>query len=700
MADKMIRQTMFTTGEVDPITWKRTDIQEYLSAAQSLKNFEVGTTGLARKRKGTEKLYDATAQAVHNSRMYEFIDKFGNHYVVLSAAAKMYIFDVPTDSVDVVAGINGEFHVVTARGTQVVAHSSGFTHIQEVDTNYLISELDELDYAQDNDSIIFTHPDHAPSRLYIDSYDPLHFKFEVLTIYPKPAYDFGTINYNNFTVTYSISGDGQTLTFQFTGLGADPGFTDEWIDGQIIGGGASDTDPIGYAIIQTVGYDGGVVTFTARIQIPFKASGFSTIGSQYSIRQPAWSETLGYPAKCLYYQNRLWLANTRRLSNTVFGSKINAPINFDVGTGKDTDAIVYTIGINGSGAIKWMNGGKQLEIYCSNIECVCPQDQNSALTPSTFTVKQQSSYGASSLLKPITYLNDSYFTAKTGKSIINYRFTGVGLAYQSSNISAASQHLVKNPSNRALLRGTVDNQDNFVYFLNQSDDTLTAFQFADGTKLAALTPIEFQRDSDNDSIVELIDIVTIDNQIYILKYYTLSQKYQIERFNANYKVDCYRNTTMNSAGLVTGLTDLIGYSVQVIYDDQDFGEYLVNDDGEITVLNPNEDSGAVIVGLLYDVQLTPMYLFAGTSESPFLKNQNRIYVDYYESLDFAINGHLVPYQNFSDIQAGEGLVPQTDTAIVDVVDGWNRFGTLTITQSSPFDLQILGIAYQITSSVI
>jgi hypothetical protein len=69
MAGKMIRQTMFSTGEVDEITWKRTDVQEYLSAAQSLENCEVGTTGLVKKRKGTEFMLNATAYANPNSRM-------------------------------------------------------------------------------------------------------------------------------------------------------------------------------------------------------------------------------------------------------------------------------------------------------------------------------------------------------------------------------------------------------------------------------------------------------------------------------------------------------------------------------------------------------------------------------------------------------------------------------------------------------
>lgn len=694
MSDKMIRQTMFKTGEVDQTTWKRTDVEEYLTAAQSLLNCEVGTTGLFKKRKGTQAFLDATDCAIFQSRMYEFVDNNDNYYLIIAKNGEFCIYDAPTEEAFVIDHL-GDF-VVTGDGDNVVAHSDGFSLVQHVVSPYLASDIPDLDYAQDGDTLFLTHPNYPPARLYISSYSPLTFAYQVLDIYPLPAYDFGSINYNAFTVSLSVVGS--TLTFVMTNPSGATGFTTAWIGGQIIGGGATDIDPIGYAIITNVVNAGNQTTFTATVQIAFKTSGYATQGSQYSVRQPAWSSTSGYPAKVLFYQNRLWLANTNALPETVFGSKINAPINFDVGTGKDTDAIVYTLGVSNSGAITWLNGGKQLEILTKNIEFACPQDQNSALTPSTFTVKQQTSYGSSSRLKPITYINDSYFSAKTGKAFINYHFNGIGLTYTSSNISAASQHLVKNPSNRALLRGSDSSQDNFIYFLNPDDDTITAFQFAAEYKLAALTPITFQSD------VQLIDIVSVDNVIYILKYYNLTNKYYVEAFVEAYpatyvKFDSVEQASMASSGLITGLDRFNGYTIQVVYQNQDFGQYLVSA-GQVTVDNPDEIADTVFVGLLYEVDFESMYLFAGSAASPLKKNQSRIYVDYYQSLDFEINGKLVPYQNFEDIQAGLPLQPQTDTAIISPVTGWNRFESISITQSSPFDLQVLAIAYQIELAVI
>lgn len=690
MADNLIRQTSFSTGEVDPKVFKRTEMAEYLTAAQALLNCEVGTTGLARKRRGTQHILDATDSASPNANMYEFYDKNNNYYMIMATDLKFYIFSVPSEGVRVVTHTGAQ--VVTIRGTDVVSMDPNFVFVQALDSPYAEFDLDQLDYTNDSDSIIFSHPLHPPARIYVSSYTPLTFAYEVLQIYPAPTYDFNEVDYAQCTAVFT-NPTPQTFKLVLSGGEANQ-FTAAWIGGIIIGLGGTEVDPIGYGIITSVTLPGGnVVEFVGNVIVNFAAAAsMPTVGTRYSIRQPAWTAALGYPAHTFYYQNRLWFGNTATLSTTVFGSKINNPINFDVGTGRDTDAIISTIGYTDCGPIVWLNGGKQFEIYTKNIEFVCPQDVNAALTPSTFTIRQQSAYGASSRLKPISYVNNSYYASKTGKALINFNFTGVGLAYKSTNISLASEHLAKNPRSRALLRGTDSSQDNIIYFLNP-DNTITAFQFQSEVQFAALTPVQFETN------VRLIDIVSINNTVYILKYYELAQRYAVEKFTETVKIDGYVERSMPLSGLITGLESFEGYLVQVVYENQDLGEYTVTG-GQIIVDNQNNIADTVSVGLLYDVNITPMYIYGGPRASVLKKKVSRIYIDYFESLDFNINGYLVPYQNFAEIQAGLPLAPRTGTAIFDPVDGYERYETLSITQRAPFDLQILSIAYEVDVKMI
>lgn len=698
MTGTMIRQTMFTTGEVDEDNFKRSDMPDiYMTSAQSLLNCEVGTTGLVRKRKGSQSLVDATSFAEVSTRLFDFVDKNGLHYIVI---ASPFLFVILYSSTENQVLINHENkYVINHEGKQVVVNFVVDTVIQKVPHSYTGSDLGLLDYTQDSDSIIFSHPRFAPARLYVKEYVSIYPTFDFLPLNIKPhypTYDFNKVNYNDIKVDFQEP-DASKFKITMTGTaGVAIGFNEEWIDGIVIGLGTSETSPLGYGRITSFEHsdDYSVISFVGITIVPFApVNQMPKIGSQYSIRQPAWSDKLGWPEKVLYYQNRLFFASTAYLPDTIFGSKINSPTNFDVGIGRDNEAIVYTIGQSDAGSIVWLNGAKQLEVFTENFEFACPQDENSGLTPSSFSIRQQSSYGSSKSFKPLTYANNSYYISKTGKSFNAFNFTGVGLAYQSHNVSVASQHLIKNPFNRAIIRGSSQSQDNFIYLLND-DNTISIFQFALEMKFAAFTPMKFQED------VRVIDIVNSNNRLYFLKYYRKTQKYFLEKMVDDVKLDSYKISSMSDVGLISNLNEYAGYKLQVIYKNQDLGEYTVSQTGTIQILNPTGIADTIFVGFLYDVEIVPMYIFGGQTNAQFKKMINQIYVDYSKSLNFNINGRLVPYQNIKDIQKGLNLVPKTDTVIVDVVQGYERFDTIKISQRSPFDLNILSIGYMVKTVVI
>ncbi len=659
---EIIRQTMFSSGEVDAINYHRTDFKDYLTAAQSLLNVEVGTTGLAKKRKGTQFLLQ-TKNSDANSKLYGFQDKNGQFYCLISGPHFFDIYAIKKEA------------------------ASELQFLQTLSTPYASAELNDLDYSNDNDSLILVHANYPPAHITIKNYAPLLFTYEILNLYPLPAYDFGDVIYNKGNA--NLSGDVHTIRLTLTDS---PGFNDDWIGGQIIGGGTTDLSPLGYAIITQVSYQANQVTFEGKVQIPFLIQGASTSATQYSIRKPAFSNNAGYPSKVIFFQNRLWFAHTKTLSNTIFASKINAPVNFDVGVGQETDAIIYTLGQSDSGGIVWMNGGKELEIYTSNYELVALQEQNIGLTPATFSIRQQSAYGVSDKLKPVSYLNDSYYVNKTGNAIINFRFQGIGQSYLSSNMSQASSHLVKKPLKAALLRGTDQSQDNFIYFLNP-DHTITAFQFAHEVNLAALTPFSGQNQ------IEIQDIVAIDNTIYFLKKYLNSQQIVLEKMALDIKLDGFEEKNLSENGKISGLERFEGLNVQVVFDQQDYWLYPVKQGG-IQVHNPEQKTGSCFIGLLYPVEIRPMYFYGGPQHADLMKKITKIYVEYFGSLNFYISDQLVNYQIFLNIQQGDELHPSSGSAIISPVFGWNRQKTFSITQQAPFDLQITSIAYQINTRMI
>ncbi len=348
-----------------------------------------------------------------------------------------------------------------------------------------------------------------------------------------------------------------------------------------------------------------------------------------------------------------------------------------------------------------LNGGKQLEIFSENYEFVCPQDQNVSLTPATLSIRQQSAYGSSGTIKPVTYLNDTYYISKAGQAVMNFHFNGVGLAYTSANVSLASAQLVKKPVNRAIQRGTDSSQDNFIYFLNV-DGTLTSFQFDTSYGLAALTPIVFDSSLQPENVqgtVSIVDVLTLNNQIIFLKYYSVSEEFELEMFTDGVWIDGYFTLTMGANGVLTGLDDYDGYMIDVFYNSGDYGVYLV-EDGTVTVISPPPEGTAVIVGLPYDVVLNTMYIYAGATMMDAMKKITKIYVDYYNSLNFYVQGVLVPFQTFANVQSGDPLVPLTGQYLIGSADGWLQQQVITLNQTAPFPLTIQSISYQVTACLI
>lgn len=674
------RQTDFSMGEVDTNIYKLQSSDAYLRCAQSLKNFVVTTTRSVKPRKGTKQRFNVTSVGLNpNSSMFELLDKDGNYYLILASDLKFSIY--------------------------LKSNDGSLSFIQAVTSPYDGTTIPYLDYTKDGDSLVFTHQDHQQARLYVSNYSPLTFAYELLNIYPLPSYDFNKINYGNYTVEIT-SGSTGYLNIKLTNPSGATGFTNAWVGGQILGpGSGSDIIQVsGYGIINTVTNSGNSTTFNVIVQEPFKTSDYPINGNKYVVTQPAFGPTVGYPAKVGYHGDRLIFANTRLLPYSYFASRPGQYLNFDIGTGQDDDAIVNTIGIANSGEILWINGGKQLEIYCSNVEIIITEDDSIGFVQSC-SPRRQSSNGSSKKLKVVPYLNDSYFVSKTGKSIENFRLAGsVGMSYTSSSVSKQSQHLVKDPINACVIRGTEATQDNFIYFLN-SDSTMISFQFSnefqDGNALASMTPFAFQPN------VSLIDITSCGNSVYILKHYTNTDKYFIEELvedcsdqdgNTVIKIDSCRNATMEDNGTINDLDEYEGTKINVIVERQNYGQFMVQNG---TVIVPRVTNGStVVVGWLFSRQIIPMYLTAGSGREMYLKKSYKIYVDYVNSLSFTINGRLVKYQNFFDIQRGIPIGPRSGTETVSVVGDYKMFSTFSIEQNSPFDMEIVGIAYQLVSSIV
>lgn len=151
MAENIERRLSFNGGEISPWVEPRIDLDKYRSSCRQLTNFRPNVYGSAFKRWGTQYMGGVkTSSKMTRLVAFEFsatdsmVLEFGENYIA--------------------------FWTTGVSGAQV---ESGPGVAYEVATSYLESELFELQFVQQNDTIYISHPNHWPrilSRLATDSW--------------------------------------------------------------------------------------------------------------------------------------------------------------------------------------------------------------------------------------------------------------------------------------------------------------------------------------------------------------------------------------------------------------------------------------------------------------------------------------------------------------------------------------------------
>lgn len=131
--------TNFASGELSPWLFGRTDIQQYYQSAQFLKNFEIIPTGGIRRRTGTKRIGKLNGQC----RLIPFVLDKDNSFIFEFTQNAIYIWK------------NGEKFMIQDQQAVFV-------------TDYTIAEVNEIQYAQDYNRMIFVHKNHAPYEIVYD----------------------------------------------------------------------------------------------------------------------------------------------------------------------------------------------------------------------------------------------------------------------------------------------------------------------------------------------------------------------------------------------------------------------------------------------------------------------------------------------------------------------------------------------------
>ncbi|HEY7610404.1 MAG TPA: hypothetical protein VIF14_14310 [Alphaproteobacteria bacterium] len=157
--------------------------------------------------------------------------------------------------------------------------------------------------------------------------------------------------------------------------------------------------------------------------------------------EPAFSARRGWSASCGFHQDRLVIGGTRDLPNRLWLSKSADLFNFDLGEGRDDEAIEFAILSDQVNAIRAVLSGRHLQVFTSGAEFMVTGDP---LTPANVQLKRQTRIGSpvGRYVPPRDVDGATLFVARSGRELREFLFADVEQAYQSNDLAVLAHHLM------------------------------------------------------------------------------------------------------------------------------------------------------------------------------------------------------------------------------------------------------------------
>jgi hypothetical protein len=722
-------QTNFSTGEMDPLLRARVDIDQYNNALEKATNVVIQPQGGLKRRPGLKHIVElpgSGADSVANGvRLVPFEFSVDDSYMLVFTHLRMYVIK---------------------NGAVVTAINGGANNY--LTTSITGAMLAQINWTQSADTLIVVHPDLQPTKIVRGATDAA-WTASTITFDSVPRYAFtltttnptGTVaasavsgnvtltasgnvfhtgrsntaqagGSNTITLDASASGDndiynGATITITGgTGAGqariisgyvgstkvatvstnwaTQPNNTSTFtISSQV--GQYINAQPQGRARIVAVA---SATSASAVLEYPFfsttaVANGNWELESGY---ENVWSSTRGWPRSVTFHESRLYFGGSKSRPSTVWGSKIGLFFSFAPEELLDDDAIEATLDTNQLNTIVDMISGRDFQIFTTGGEFFVPQLSNDPITPLSFVLKAVSRHGMKPGTRVEAFESGTMFIQRQGKALNEFLFSDTQATYVTQRISLLSGHLLKGPSRMALLRSTEIDQGDLLHIVNTTDGSMAVYSILRSQNVVA--PSEFTTDG------LFLDVGVDVTKVYVVvrRTFNASNKFFLELFGSEYFTDC---SFVGAAA--SGATSLPheAKSLVVITDGVPQSNETVSS-GSITF--DRSSTTAYEVGLPFNVlaKTMPVELrLQSGSRVSFKKRIAQVSAIVDDSQHLNINDQAVPFRNFGSELLDEPVPVFTGIKRLDGVLGYSREAQITVTQTLPLKMNLLGLEYKV-----
>ena len=519
-------QTNFSVGEINPELRGRIDLQQYESALERARNVVCKPHGSVERRPGLKYLYTVPTAAAPQSgvRLVPFTFSTTQTYMLLFSGTRMMVFKDGTQ----VTAINGT-------GDDFLDVSSSVSGVTDGLTS---ARLANLWYTQSADTLLLFEESMTPVKIVRGATDATwtisDISFSYTPKYPfiltetspgttlTPSAVTGNIQLTAGAATWH---SGRSNTAQAGGsntitLDSGASSTNDIFNGSVIrttgGTGSGQTRAISdyngsskvatvslnwtvtpssdttFEIVSHVGQyvENGENFGRARItavdsatvvrattDVPFHntdaiSSGSWVLEAGY---EHAWSSTRQWPRTATFHEGRLIIGGSFSLPSTIWGSRVGDFFDFDPGQSLDDEGMSASIDTNQLNACVGVFSGRDLQIFTTGTEFICPQNDGSPLTPTSFIFKPMTTRGSKQGTHPVSTEGGTLYLQRGGKAIREFLFSDVEGSYVSNDISMLSSHLLQTPTRMTMRRGTNVDEGDLMLITNSGDGSIAAF---------------------------------------------------------------------------------------------------------------------------------------------------------------------------------------------------------------------------------
>lgn len=423
--------------------------------------------------------------------------------------------------------------------------------------------------------------------------------------------------------------------------------------------------------------------------------------------EPVWSATRGWPACGAFFQSRLWMAGGAR-PDTVWATVSGNPHDMDKSGSLATRAMDNTADAPSVVNFHAIHVGAHLQIFGEGGEYYVPVSEDTPVTQDNIVLRRNSGRGSKPNIRVFDIDGATVFLQRRGKALREFIFEETKAKYLTTNISLLSSHLVRTPADMDYRQSTSTEEADYVLIVN-GDGTLAVFCTLRDQNVGGFSLCE----TDGDFLAVGVD--DTDMYFFVKRNINGADRYFFEKFDDTVLVDAAVVDMALGAPAGSIDTHLDAEVCRVILDGAVQADITADSAGLVTFARNAEDSYQV--GLAFpdvtanesagdpwkdtgkEVWIRDMPMAPELPDGTVLDRKKRIVrcmADFYETTHAEINNNLVPFQSFGSGLLDQVAVPFTGKKHRKHLRGWSYEAQSSVTQSTPGQLTLRALVKEVS----